>query len=695
MEPTQSPSESEPAVHSGEDFVHIEEHSKPTGDFSLSDSIVNVEKEDAVEEEEEEEEHKEDSDSVVSVGGGDGEGECSSAKVELPEELAKSVVILTCESNGESGSCDVYLIGTAHVSKESCREVKEIISFLKPEAVFVELCSSRVSILQPQSLKIPTMSDMIESWKQKQNTFGILYGWFLAKASFLNRQLEVFPGTEFRVAYEEALKYGGSVILGDRPVQYISIFDKFESIQLKEMDNVDMVTLVIQEMSKEFPSLMETLVHERDQYMASSLLRVASEHNSVVAVIGRGHINGIKKNWKQPITMKDLMEIPSDNSVFTVKRIVSSVAIAVAGTAIFTGILLSRRRLLGITSLTSTSSMSMEPTQSPPSETEVHSSEDFVHGEEDSKPTGDMSSSESIVNVEKEDLLDDDAVVEEAHDDSDSVVSGGDAPAAGDDGDGECSPEVLELLEELVKSGAMLTCDSTAETGSCYAVLVELCSSRVSLLQPQTLKIPTMWEMIESLKQKQNIFGILYECEFGVFPGSEFRVAYEEACKYGGKVMLVDRPIQITLKRTWAKMPLWHKVKFVYTLMFQDVFLPSSEEHGKRPQEMETADSMTLLIEELSKEFPSLIETLVYERDRYMATALLDIASGCNLVVAVIGNGHINGIKKNWKQPVSIEDLMEIPGDGSVFTVKRIVSSVAIAVAGTAIFTGILLARRR
>ena len=38
---------------------------------------------------------------------------------------------------------------------------------------------------------------------------------------------------------------------------------------------------------------------------------------------------------------------------------------------------------------------------------------------------------------------------------------------------------------------------------------------------------------------------------------------------------------------------------------------------------------------------------------------------------------------------------MEIPGDGSVFTVKRIVSSVAIAVAGTAIFTGILLARRR
>lgn len=36
-------------------------------------------------------------------------------------------------------------------------------------------------------------------------------------------------------------------------------------LQLKEMDDNDMLTLVIQEMSKEFPTLMETLVHERDQ----------------------------------------------------------------------------------------------------------------------------------------------------------------------------------------------------------------------------------------------------------------------------------------------------------------------------------------------------------------------------------------------------------------------------------------------
>ncbi|CAF1758801.1 BnaC09g30500D [Brassica napus] len=67
------------------------------------------------------------------------------------------------------------------------------------------------------------------------------------------------------------------------------------------MNDVDILTLVIQEMSKEFPSLMDTLVHERDKYMACMLSRVASEHSSIVAVVGRGHLQGIIKNWNQPI----------------------------------------------------------------------------------------------------------------------------------------------------------------------------------------------------------------------------------------------------------------------------------------------------------------------------------------------------------------------------------------------------------
>ncbi|XP_031129530.1 traB domain-containing protein [Ipomoea triloba] len=285
----------------------------------------------------------------------------------LPEELSKSVVMLNCDSSAEGGACDVYLLGTAHVSSESCEEVRAAINFLKPQVVFLELCSSRIAILTPQNLKIPTMGEMVEMWKKNHNLFAILYSWFLAKVA---SKLEVFPGAEFRVAYEEAMKYGGKVILGDRPVQVtlrrtwarMPLWHKtklvyslmFQAVflpspedlnrMLKEMDDVDMLTLVIQEMSKQFPTLMETLVHERDQYMASTLLRVAREHNSVLAVVGKGHLLGMQKYWQQPIEVKELLSLPAQKPAVSVKKILTTVGVAVAGAAILSGIYFSSKK---------------------------------------------------------------------------------------------------------------------------------------------------------------------------------------------------------------------------------------------------------------------------------------------------------------------------------------------------------------
>ncbi|CAD5190316.1 unnamed protein product [Musa acuminata subsp. malaccensis] len=301
--------------------------------------------------------------SEASSGGGSGGGEGSAeegaaeGKKVLPEDLAKGVLFLQCESSAEGGSCDVYLVGTAHVSQESCKEVQAIISYLKPQVVFLELCSSRVAILTPQNLQVPTVSEMIDMWKKKKmNTFGILYSWFLAKVA---HKLEVFPGSEFRVAFEEAMSYGGKVILGDRPVQItlrrtwgkMTLWHRakflyyilFQTIflpssddlnkMLKEMDDVDMLTLFIQEMSKAFPTLMETLLHERDMYMSSTLLKVAREHSSVVAVVGKGHLSGIKKNWEQPIEIKRLLEVPTQSVGPSRTKILASVGVALTGVA--------------------------------------------------------------------------------------------------------------------------------------------------------------------------------------------------------------------------------------------------------------------------------------------------------------------------------------------------------------------------
>ncbi|KAL6609708.1 hypothetical protein ACP70R_039677 [Stipagrostis hirtigluma subsp. patula] len=292
---------------------------------------------------------------------------------ELPEELAKGVVCLECETSPEAaaaglgGTCRVYVVGTAHVSQESCDQVKAVINYLKPQAVFLELCASRVSILAPQNLQVPTINEMIDMWKKKKmNTFGILYSWFLAKVA---SQLDVLPGAEFRVAFEEAMSYGGKVILGDRPVQItlrrtwgsMSLWHRakflyyilFQSIflpspeelnkMLKDMDDVDMLTLVIQEMSKEFPSLMETLLHERDLYMSHRLLKVAKEHSSVVAVVGKGHVSGIKKSWQQPIQVKSLLELPAGNQGASKLKILASIG-ALGGVIIASGVYLWGRK---------------------------------------------------------------------------------------------------------------------------------------------------------------------------------------------------------------------------------------------------------------------------------------------------------------------------------------------------------------
>ncbi|KAL0301830.1 UNVERIFIED_CONTAM: hypothetical protein Sradi_6459800 [Sesamum radiatum] len=269
----------------------------------------------------------------------------------LPPEFSRSTVKLTCDSVAEGGECDVYLVGTAHVST----------------VVFLELCSGRIAVLTPQNLKVPTIGEMVDMWKKNHNPFGILYSWFLAKVA---SKLEVLPGAEFRVAYEEATKYGAKVILGDRPVQItlrrtwakMPLWHKtkllyslmFQAVflpspetltkTLKEMDDIDMLTLVIQEMSKQFPTLMETLVHERDQYMSATLLRTAREHNSVVAVVGKGHLPGIQKYWKQPVEVKQLLTIPSQKETVPVRKILATIGVTVAGVAIISGLYLSSRK---------------------------------------------------------------------------------------------------------------------------------------------------------------------------------------------------------------------------------------------------------------------------------------------------------------------------------------------------------------
>ena len=61
------------------------------------------------------------------------------------EELPEHVVVL--HSNYTNAT--IYLIGTAHVSDVSSRNVEELIHIVHPDSVFIELCYGRRGLLAP------------------------------------------------------------------------------------------------------------------------------------------------------------------------------------------------------------------------------------------------------------------------------------------------------------------------------------------------------------------------------------------------------------------------------------------------------------------------------------------------------------------------------------------------------------------
>ncbi|KAK7312728.1 hypothetical protein VNO77_36817 [Canavalia gladiata] len=76
-------------------------------------------------------------------------------------------------------------------------------------------------------------------------------------------------------------------------------------------------------------------------YMSAMLLKVASVSSSVVAVVGKGHHHGIKRLWKQPIEVKDLLSLPSPKPAISAKRIFTFVGVGTAGVVIISGVYLS------------------------------------------------------------------------------------------------------------------------------------------------------------------------------------------------------------------------------------------------------------------------------------------------------------------------------------------------------------------
>ena len=253
---------------------------------------------------------------------------------------------------------EIILVGTAHVSKESVELVKRVIASEMPDCVCVELDPKRYKALSGR--KRWESLDLKEIIRKKQLSTLLVNLVLSSYQKKLGMQLGVVPGSELLEATREAEKHGIPVSLCDRDVRVtlrrawhetsflkkgyllatllVSMFDKTEITEekLEQLKKKDVLSELMSELGEAMPELKRVLIDERDIYLAEKIKMSAG--TKLVAVVGAGHLEGIKKRIGEDnkATLPSISTFPPVSSLF--KAVGWSIPLLIIGSLIAIGI---------------------------------------------------------------------------------------------------------------------------------------------------------------------------------------------------------------------------------------------------------------------------------------------------------------------------------------------------------------------
>jgi pheromone shutdown-related protein TraB len=200
-------------------------------------------------------------------------------------------------------------------------------------------------------------------------------------------------------------------------------------------------------------------------------------------------------------------------------------------------------------------------------------------------------------------------------------------------------------------------------------VAVELCKSRHdALTSDRRLDKEGLLKVVKEGKAPLVLIQSLLAAEQrklgldeGQQPGAELIAAVEEAKAADLEVALVDRDIQVTLRRAWKNMRFREKYRVLTSLLAQD---DDDDEAPDINSLLNDSDLLSSLMEELRGFSPGAGIVLIDERDEYLATKISALNPD-KKVLAVVGAGHLTGIENylvNDKCDINrIEELQTIP----------------------------------
>jgi pheromone shutdown-related protein TraB len=230
----------------------------------------------------------------------------------------------------QSGDRDYYLIGTAHISKESTKEVEEIIAQVNPDTVCVELCQTRYQALTNQDRwKNLNIFEVIKEGKMLFLLASLAIGAYQRR---LGQELGIDPGTELLTGISKAKEIGAEFSLIDRDIQItlkrtwsnlsfwqqtklfagiIKNLISTETItaeQIEQLKDKDQLSKMMAELASIFPKVQKPLIDERDQYLMSSIEEAPGK--VIVAVVGAGHIEGMQDYFGKQVDKAALNQLP-------------------------------------------------------------------------------------------------------------------------------------------------------------------------------------------------------------------------------------------------------------------------------------------------------------------------------------------------------------------------------------------------
>lgn len=263
----------------------------------------------------------------------------------IKENIKDSEKIINVVINEKTNTV-VYLIGTIHVSQQSCEDIKTLLSIVEPDTIFIELSNERAPLLTStedqiisQLLKKPNINWFTTKLSDFYLSIHQNFYYYTTKISmnnkFLKNQIDnnvnnennkpYIYGNEFRIGYQYSKLNKCSVLLGDRNFKssWNRIFNYLDLKTILELGGYGVKTFFkiynqpIDEIREEYyksvnelidaswksdiwrrdlpMAVQRGLIDERDQFMASCI-RDAPHSKRMVAIVGKGHIKGISNH---------------------------------------------------------------------------------------------------------------------------------------------------------------------------------------------------------------------------------------------------------------------------------------------------------------------------------------------------------------------------------------------------------------